>query len=92
MDKLVEHQRGSGGVLHRHGSPKRSPPLGEGECWIISPRRVAPLLCLTVKATIRGALCSLGMGWITAMLERNGDTVSLSPVLSYGYLLRMAAI
>ena len=37
-------------------------------------------------------LRSLGMGWATAMLGRNGVTMSLSPVLSYGYLLRMAAI
>ena len=40
----------------------------------------------------KGDLRFLGMGWATAMLERNGVIMSLSPMLSYGYLLRMAAI
>ena len=39
-----------------------------------------------------GVLRSLSMGWATPMLERNKVTVSLSPVSSYGYLLRMTAI
>ena len=39
-----------------------------------------------------GGLRSLSMGWATAMLERNGVIMSLSPMSSYGYLLRMAAI
>ena len=34
----------------------------------------------------------LSMRWATAMIERNGVSMSLSPMSSYDYLLRMAAI
>ena len=40
----------------------------------------------------KGGLRYLSMGWATAMLARNGVNMSLIPMLSYGYLLRMAAI
>ena len=68
------------------------PSLGRGGVLDYSPEEgCAPFVPLS-KDDNKGGLRFLSMGWSTAMLERNGVIMSLSPMSSYGYLLRMAAI
>ena len=65
------------------------PSLGRGG---VSPKEGGAPFVPHGLGDNEGGLRFLSMGWATAMLERNGVIMSLNPMSSYGYLLRMAAI
>ena len=68
------------------------PSLGRGGVLDYSPKEGCAPFVPHGLGDNKGGLRFLIMGWATSMLERNGVIMTLSPMSSYGYLLRMAAI